>query len=858
MNDREIAASDVSFGAWVQQRRKALNLTQDELARRAGCSLSAIRKIESDERRPSRQVAELLAEHLRLPPDQRELFSRVARAELRVDRLPLPAPDSSEGAAPPLRIPAPPTPLVGREPELAALTRLLDDPQCRLLTLAGPGGIGKTRLAIEAASHRQAAFLEGACFVPLASLASADFLVPAIADALGFAFQGQVEPRLQLIHHLRGKQILLVLDNVEHLLSGAGLFAEILERAPKVTLLVTSRERLNLLGEWVFEIQGLPVPPAGQAEHLDDYSATALFVQSARRARAGFELKAEERLAAARICRMVEGMPLGIELAAAWVPILSCREIAREIERNLDFLATSLRDVPARHRSLRAVFDHSWKLLAPEERSVLSRLAVLQGGFTREAAEEVADASLHLLAALTSKSLVRRAETQAGRYDLHEVVRQYALAHLKEDSQPEATTRDRHAGYYLALLRDREKALKGAAQPDAVRELTLEIDNLRAAWAWAVEREKFALLGQSARCLGWFCDMRGWLREGIEQSRPAERALRANADNDERRKALGQVLTSQSVLYFRLGQYDRARSLFDESFALLRPAGDPSLLTDPLLLCGIVMYLSGEIEQAQALLDEGIACARAAGDSWSMALGLFNRGYVASLLGRQAEAYERMQSGLAMWRTLGDPRMIALGLNFLSPVAITLGRHAEARDFLQESLGLATQVGDRWGRGTAHRTLGLLALAQGNPAEAQSCLHKSLELFSELGAQWDVARSLTYLGESAAAAGDLPEAWRNFQQAIRLASDAQAAPLVADSLVGLAHLQARAGESEEALLLAILVESHPAAVKEARDRAGQLCAELKRRLTPEQFETVQSRASAASFQSVVQEILSGP
>jgi predicted ATPase/transcriptional regulator with XRE-family HTH domain len=840
--------ADASFGAWIQQRRKALDLTQDELARRVGCSLSAIRKIERDERRPSRQVAELLAQHLRIAADQRELFLRVARAELRVDRLPPPALDSRPA---PSNVPCPATPLVGREPELAALTRLLNDPQCRLLTLVGPGGMGKTRLAIEAAARQQAAFPDGAAFVSLAPLSSSDFLVPAIADVLGFAFQGQIEPRLQLLHYLRPKQTLLALDNLEHLLGGAALLAEILERAPKVKLLVTSRERLNLQGEWVVEIQGLPVPPAGEVEHLDDYSAAALFIQSARRAQAGFELKAEERPAVARICQMVGGMPLGIELAAAWVSVLPCREIAREIERNLDFLATTMRDAPERHRSLRAAFEHSWKLLAPDERETLSRLSIFRGGFAREAAERVAGATLPTLSALVSKSLVRRMDSPGGRYDLHEVVRQCAWSLLAD----ETATRDQHCDYYLAVLRDREKALKGAAQLDAVRELTEEIDNLRAAWAWAVEREKFAPLGQAARCLGWFCDMRGWLREGIEQGELAAQALRAKADSGERRKALGQVLASQSVLYFRLGQYDRARTLFDESLALLRPMGDPALLTDPLLFNGIVMYLSGEIEQAQAFLDEGIACARAAGDSWSMALGLFNRGYLANLLGRHAEAYEQMQAALAMWRTLGDPRAIAFGLNFLSPVTITLGRYAEAHAFLRESLGLSTQVGDRWGRGTAYRTLGLLALAQGNPAEAQSCLRKSLELFSELGAQWDVVRSLTYLGETLTVAGESPGARHVLLEAARLAVEAHATPVALEALIGLARLKAQSGEAESALALLAHAARHPAGTYEAKARAEQLRAELEAPLTPQQVEATQARAQAKTFDAVMAEIL---
>jgi predicted ATPase/transcriptional regulator with XRE-family HTH domain len=850
---------EVSFGAWVTRRRKALDLTREQLAKCAGYSVSALRKIESDERRPSRQMAELLAGCLQVPPDQRPKFVQVARGRLRVERLaavvPTPATGFVPGEGPPrpaIRLPVPPTPLIGRESELVTLGQLLRDPRCRLLTVVGTGGIGKTRLAIEAASQHQDFFPDGACFVSLASLDSPAFLVPAIADALGFAFQGQIEPRIQLLNHLRAKRALLLLDNIEHLLEGVGLFVELLERAPGVKLLVTSRERLNLQGEWVFEIQGLPVPATNQAERAEEFSSVALFVQSARRAQAGFELQAEEQSSVVRICQVVEGMPLGIELAAAWVSVLTCREIAYEIERGLDFLTTSMRDVPERQRSLRAAFDHSWSLLSADERRVLCRLAIFQGGFEREAAEQVAGATLPSLLALVSKSLVRHKEN--GRYDLHEVVRQYALSHLADDPQGEAA-RDRHSDFYLALLRDREGALQSAAQRAALRELTDEIDNVRAAWAWAVKREKFGSIGPALRCFGWFYEMRGWFREGIEKVELVVQALRARSEDEGRQRVLGQALAQQGLLSFRQGQHDRAQSRFEESLAVLHPIGDPALLLDPLIFSGIIMFLGGEFDRAQSLMDECLACARAVDDRWFEAYALYDLGYIASLLGRYAEAYEQMLAGLAMWRALGDPRHTALGLNYLSPTAIHLGCYEEAGAFLGESLRLCTQVGDRWGMGTAYRQLGLLALAQGDITEAQSLIHKSLDIFAEFVTGWDIVQSLVYLGEAATAAGDSSEARRIYLDALHLATEAQATSLALDVLVGLADLQAQAGEAEQAFALSLCVLSHSASTQEAKDRAENLRAQLESQLTPQQIEAARARAQVKSFDALVTEIL---
>ena len=320
----------IYFGEWLKHRRKTLDLTQAELSQSAGCSVFALRKIESGERRPSKQLAGLIAQSLEIPPEEQATFIRVARGELNLERLPSPGPahmlvptPAPKPLSPPNNLPVMPTPLVGREAELASLSRLLSDPNCRLLTLVGPGGIGKTRLALEVACLQWERFAGRVHLASLASLSSPEHLVPAIAQAVGLNFAGPTEPRAQLMRFLHNKQLLLLLDNLEHLLEGVDVLAELLASAPGVKLLVTSRERLELSGEWVFEVEGLAVPPDGQVEGLEKHSAVELFLQRARQARVDFELSVEDCPEVVRICRLVEGMPLAIELAPAWVGMLT-------------------------------------------------------------------------------------------------------------------------------------------------------------------------------------------------------------------------------------------------------------------------------------------------------------------------------------------------------------------------------------------------------------------------------------------------------------------------------------------------------------------------------------------------------
>jgi predicted ATPase/DNA-binding CsgD family transcriptional regulator len=358
------------------------------------------------------------------------------------------------------------TPFVGREGEMAAIGERLEDPDCRLLTLVGPGGIGKTRLAVEAARVHGESFVDGVFFVSLAPLHSADAIVPTVAQSLGFSFYAasgvgagaggdDVEPRQQLLEYLRHKSMLLVMDNFEHLLGGAGLVTDLLKTALGVKIAVTSRTRLNMQGEHLFPVGGMDYPEETALHEGEPIvsSAVRLFLHSAQRVRPGFEPTADDLAQIGRICRLVEGMPLATELAAGLVLVLDLAEIAIEIEQSLDILETDLRDVPKRQQSVRATLDQSWRLLTERQQEVLAGLSVFRGDFAREAARQVIGASLRELMALVNMSLLQR--TSTGRFTIHELLRQYTVEQLEASGMADAV-RGRHSEYYMnALYRHR-------------------------------------------------------------------------------------------------------------------------------------------------------------------------------------------------------------------------------------------------------------------------------------------------------------------------------------------------------------------------------------------------------------------
>ena len=647
---RSALTMEYSFGTWIKRRRKALDLTQQELARRVGCSVSAIVKIESDERRPSHQIAELLARQLDIPEDQHDQFLKVARQEKAVDSLGELFVSKPNSPSPAHNLPNLPNPIIGREFELGEITRLILEPQCRLLTLTGQGGIGKTHLAVQAASDHANHFEQRVVFVNLAPVLNREQSVTAIADALGIVLYSASDRADQLISYLKDKELLLLLDNFEQLIFDSGsidLITDILRGTSKVKILTTTRQPLQLQAEWVFEVQGLPVPKNGMTG-----SAADLFLQRARQANVSFVPDREDMLAIVRICGLVEGLPMGIELAAAWVRALSCQEIADEIQRSIDFLEVTARDLPERHRSIRATIEHSWKQLKPEEQCVLRQVSIFRGGFNRQAAEEVAGASLAVLSALVSKSLIRRADY--GRYDLHELIRQFLWVHLQANDEEFSQTRARYCLHYAKLLANRGHALKGSNRMAVVSELLADIANLRQAWQWASAFQNARELSLAADTLFWLYESQSNCREGVPLFGETIESLRQTreAHTWEHQLALAQALCYQGFFMFRQGRHPQGKEALLSSKAILEeifvenPDEVRMALSNTYAFLGTVTFVMGDFEEGDRLLHQALKLKEELNDYWGLAFSLRQIGISAFYRGDNVRASKSLREKL--------------------------------------------------------------------------------------------------------------------------------------------------------------------------------------------------------------------
>ncbi len=648
------------------------------------------------------------------------------------------------------------TPFVGREAELAELRRRLADPDCRLLTLVGPGGVGKTRLAVQAAAQNGGAFLNGVSYCSLSALNSTESLIATVAGALEFRFSGAQDPKAQLLAYLHEKELLLILDNFEPLLkdtdgeaaASASLVAGMLRACPGVKLLVTSRERLNLQAEWLLPLAGLRVAD----------EAVSLFVQSARRVQPSFAPEGQAQ-SIADICRLVEGLPLAIELAAGWTPVLSCEQVAHRLRQDTDLLATRLRDVPKRHRSLRALFDHSWRLLSDAERDLLMKLSVFRGGFAADEAATVCGAGLPVLLTLVQKSLVR--SDGQGRYDLHELIRRYAADRLAESGALQQV-QARHFDAYLSLVETAEAYFTG---PEAIQwfdRLELEQGNLNAALDWALEHaDDQTLIRLTLPLAGGYWPGGYWSQRGNwgEAAERLRHVLARLAEDASPERVL--ILLDYANFVARSGRPRDALPYIQEAYALAQRVEDPHLLG----LAAAVMSMAVPAER-QRFLQQAIPLLRQAEVRPTLAGALWIWGDELRSQGALAQARAANEESLQIFRQMGNVTHIVYPLGSLGRLALLDGDLAGARHNFAECEELCRRIRNRVSLANSLLGLGMVHLYQSEPSPARAALQEALAVSEEIAHRPLVPNILTWLALVAMAEGDLDQAGQYLNQSL--------------------------------------------------------------------------------------------
>jgi DNA-binding SARP family transcriptional activator/predicted ATPase len=740
------------------------------------------------------------------------------------------------------------TPFVGRETELEYLVQTLQSPACRLCTIVGAGGMGKTRLALESARRLAAQsdrFRHGCFFVSLMQLDKHDLLISAVTQSLGLALPASADPRRSVIDFLQDRHLLLILDNFEHFLGPKGepslplaldFLGEILTAAPDVVLLVTSREPLALQGEWVYPLEGLSYTNGrdNPQSHLDS-AAPQLFIQCAQRYEPSFdaETQAGDIL---EICRVTGGLPLALEIAAAWARSYDCQDIAQRISGNLDFLTNPYRDAPARQRSIRAIFSYTWERLHPSQQRVLAALATFRGGFTMPAAIVVAEASVLDLAVLVEKSLLRRSGGK--RYNLHELVRQFAAEKLAESGR-QADVQDCHTGYYLSLLSEQLAHLNGPNPQDTLALIRQELDNIRAAWPRAIDRLQIDLIKEALDSLAQFLVLTGANREGEELLTQALASLQQHTAGKPGTVPLLSLLASNLAwLQIGLGKNQAAAENLHQAIAWAEQAGDARSRAYALSVLGWELQSVGNYDEAEAALSEALIWFQQADNPLQVSLALIRLGslywrkrdleraldhYQQSLvieqrlqnkrginratggiglayqwLDKYDEAVEWLKKALLLDREMDNPLGVIRNLGNLGSVYFVTGQYDRALQCYQEAAQLEQETHYKSTLGVWLGAIGSIYKQKGEYKRALDYYDRAITLNQAVGDRFNLCANLIGKGELFLLRGEYAGAKHLLEQGKQLAGEAKRQESRLQACLLLARHQALTGQTETA------------------------------------------------------------
>jgi predicted ATPase/DNA-binding XRE family transcriptional regulator len=762
-----------SFGDWLKRKRKVLDFTQAELASQVGCSAAAIRKLEAEERRPSAQIAERLAEIFNIPTEERTKFLRFARGELRS----VPADNKEDfpwhisSRTTRSNLPATVTSLVGREQEITIVRDNLRSADIRLLTLIGPPGIGKTRLSIEAARAVLPDFPDGVFFVALAPLDNPSLITLTIVQTLGYVEAKNVPARQQLMDGIGEKLMVLVLDNCEHLIEDvAPLVSDLLSACSRLKILTTSRESLRVAGEWLFPVPNLDVPKESSSINVETaakFPALTLFAERARAVRLDFTLNHDNIQTVSSICAQLDGLPLAIELIAARMRLMSPEVLLIRMDNQYVLSADGMRALSARQKTLNDAIGWSYNLLSAEEQIFFAYLSVFSGGFTLATAESMFSAMFttksvsELITSLLDKSLLQRAldEQAEPRFTMLVTIQEFARTRLREIGK-EAETRDLHLAYFLDLAEQADREIHGPEQVEWMDRLAMELDNVRAALDWSLSSQQPEKLLRLFAALGW-----NWLvRWSPSEYRNWLDNIRALPDMDHHPVTYARILNLAVQQEWVAANYGEAQAFVEESQAIwleLGVAGEPGL-AEALYLMGMIPLQEGDYNEAESYFEQSLELYQKYGEPWGVAMVKFFLGNVTLWKDEDSSALLWLMQSLDLFDELGDPWGIARVTQRLGELFLKQGSYEKAQIYFDQHLRLDERLDFKQGTAIALLNLGNLYRYQRDYDQAEQYYEKSLALCREYSLRIDRGLNLYSFGLLALHRNDHPLARQFF------------------------------------------------------------------------------------------------
>jgi predicted ATPase len=730
---------------------------------------------------------------------------------------------------------------VGRAVELRRIAALLSQDDCRLLCVVGPGGVGKTRLARRVIEELDSAFEDGAVFVPLEDITAAADLAGRLARELGITLKGRGEALEQVIEFLRERRMLLVLDNFEQLATDASILERLLVACPRLRLVVTSRVRLALAAEWLLPLDGLPCPEDEDRDRIEAFDAVRLFVRAAQRVQPAL-VPAAEASAIVAICNQVEGLPLALELAAAWTRVLSCAAIAAELRHGTELLHAADTTQPARHASMEVVFDHSWRLLGDVERNALARLSVFGGGFSPEAARAVAAAPLPVLGALADKSLLRKEQS---RLYLHPLVQQFAEERLR-DATSGGEADAAHASYFHRLLGQLQSATASGDRA-ALDRIDEEFENCRRAWVWSMNSGRAEMLAGCSRTLLDYWDYRGRFQGGLTLIRQAIDGTVARAD-----AALKALLLSRAAhLEYRLDRYTEAEAHAQEVLATTNRSRDRDARLQALHVLGTCAFRFGGWEDARRYFKLRLDSSSPEEHAHSLAVTLDHLALIEKRLGSYAEALRLSLQSLEQHRRLGDSAGEALCLSNLGSLEIEMHESQAAESHLREGLAICERDGLVSTRGFILSNLADVAFQSGDLAAAEAHANQAMETAALTGNRLVAVAMRARLASIALRRGNLDVARSALVESLARAIELPSPPMMLDSVLQFAELLEAQGETSSARSVLEIASEHPATTQQVRSAIRAIQARL-----PEATGDAGTRIPVLNFDELVGRIVS--